>query len=198
MLKNLPCVPSTYQVISPQQACTKARDLQWPQKDCPFRKRSPIRLRRTQHLLARHSHIVEQRRRQDPIGGTVRIMKRERQISCGNSSSCSKPGASSISWQPRSCDPNRQRIVDGAPLRIGEFIQGAMAPTTESENDGPGTILVDPGISRGDGPSHLGDNIGHVIADLLVHRSDKTRPVDILDDEHEWTNEPRLRARGLV
>ena len=30
MLKNPPCVPSTYQVITPQQACTKAQDLWWP------------------------------------------------------------------------------------------------------------------------------------------------------------------------
>ena len=83
-------------------------------------------------------------------------------MSCSNSSSCSEPGARRRSWQTRSSDPERLRIVDGAPLRTGEFTQGAMAPTAESENDGPGTILLDPGLSRGDGPNHLGDNIGHV------------------------------------
>ena len=60
-----------------------------------------------------------------------------------------------------------------------------MAPTTESENDGPGTLLIDPGLSRSDGPNHPGDSIGHVKADLRVHRSDRTRPADVLDDEHE-------------
>ena len=62
-----------------------------------------------------------------------------------------------------------------------------MAPTAESENDGPGTFLLHPGLdfSRSDGPNHPGDSIGHVKADLLVHRSDRTRPADVLDDEHE-------------
>ena len=57
-----------------------------------------------------------------------------------------------------------------------------MAPTTESENDEPGTLLLDPGLSRGDGPNRLGDSIGHVIADLLAHRSDRTRPADVFDE----------------
>ena len=65
-----------------------------------------------------------------------------------------------------------------------------MAPTAESENDGLGTILLDPGLSRGDDPNNLGDNIGHIIADLLVHRSDRTGPADDFDD-HEWISEPR-------
>ena len=60
-----------------------------------------------------------------------------------------------------------------------------MAPTTETENDGPGTFLLDSGLSRSDGPNHLGDNIGHVMDDLLVHRSERTRPAHVLDDEHE-------------
>ena len=70
-----------------------------------------------------------------------------------------------------------------------------MAPTAESENDGPGTLLLDPGLSRGDGPNHLGDSIGHVLADLLVHRSGRTRQADVLDDEHEWISEPRDHGR---
>ena len=60
-----------------------------------------------------------------------------------------------------------------------------MAPTAESENDGPGTFLLDPGLSRSDGQNHFGDSIGHVMADLLIHRSDRTRPAEVLDDEHE-------------
>ena len=70
-----------------------------------------------------------------------------------------------------------------------------MAPTVKSENDGPGTLLLDPGLSRGDGPNRLGESIDHVKADLLVHRSDKTRPADILDDEYEWISEPRDHGR---
>ena len=58
-----------------------------------------------------------------------------------------------------------------------------MAPTAESENDGPDTFLLDPGLSRSDGPNHLGDSIGYVLADLLVHRSDRTRPADVLEHE---------------
>ena len=70
-----------------------------------------------------------------------------------------------------------------------------MAPTAESENDRPGTILLDPGLSRGDGPNNLDDTIGHVKADLLVHRSGRTRPADVLDDEHEWIRDPRDHGR---
>ena len=53
---------------------------------------------------------------------------------------------------------------------------------------------------RGDGPNHhaenrLGDCIGHVLAGLLVHRSERTRPVDVLDDAHDWVSEPKDHGR---
>ena len=40
-------------------------------------------------------------------------------------------------------------------------------------------------FSRSDGPNHPGDSIGLVKADLLTHRSDRTREADVLDDGHE-------------
>ena len=67
-----------------------------------------------------------------------------------------------------------------------------MAPTAEFRERQTGHP---PPLSRGDGPNRLGDSIGHVIADLLAHRSERTRPADVLDDEHEWIREPRDHGR---